>query len=101
MAPYFGRMSNSENYYVLWVAPETAAQLSDPALRERANVDDPVVEVRTRRLGNWMSAVIPSGSRDEWGDTTRDLLNVWPEHLGPDGKVYFIEGAPDPADSGE
>lgn len=93
-------MSSSETHYVLWVAPENAEQLSDSALRERASVVDPAVQVRTRRLGSWMSAAIPKGSRDEWGDTTRVLLNVWPEHLGPEGKVYLIDGDPDPADSG-
>lgn len=84
---------SSSRKYVLWVRRDDADQESDAVLRERAGVNDPAVEVRTEALERWGSAVIPRGSRDEWGTVVSVVLNVGFNVLPPEGRVYLVDPA--------
>lgn len=83
-------MKIPERRYVLWVKRDDAGDIADPALRERAGVEDPNVEVHTRTLGRWGNAEIPAGSQDESGTVFPEPLNVGPNELPPEGRVYLI-----------
>lgn len=84
-------MKRFTNGYVLWVTSDDSNRLTDAILRERAGAVAPDIEVRTRILkGKWDIAVIPAGSRDEWGTIHRAVLNVSSGQLPPDGRVYVV-----------
>lgn len=76
-----------------WVKRDDAAAATDASLRERAGVEDSEVEVRTEALGKWGLAVIPAGSRDEWGVRHSVVLNVSHSQLPPEGRVYVTDPA--------
>ncbi len=78
---------------MLWVRRDDADGESDAVLRERAGVKDPAVEVRAEALGRWGNAVIPQGSRDEWGTVFSGVLNVGFNVLPPEGRVYLVDPA--------
>lgn len=83
-------MTSSRTQYVLWVTRDDSGEVADAELRERAGVEDPDVEVRTKPLGSWGNAEIPAGSRDEWGTVFPGILNVGPNELPPGGRVYVV-----------
>ncbi len=56
-------MTSSAKRYVLWVTRDDASRVADASLRQRADVLDPDVEIRTAALGKWDIAAIPAGSR--------------------------------------
>jgi hypothetical protein len=76
--------------YVMWVTRGDADKVADSALRARAGVEDSRVEVKTNSLGKWDVAVIPAGSRDEWGTVLPKVLNVGSGQLPPEGRVYVV-----------
>lgn len=86
-------MTSSATTCVLWVTREGAEPVGDAVLRERAGVEDPDVEVLTRTLGTWSMATIPAGSRDEWGTVFHVVLNVGPNELPPEGRVFVVAPA--------
>ena len=75
---------------MLWVVRENAERVVDAVLRERANVEDPGVEVRTKELGSWDIAQIPAGSRDESG-IVLPVMSVGSGELPPEGRVYVVD----------
>ena len=86
-------MTSSPKQHVLWVARHDAPETPAAELRERAGVDDTTMEVRVERLTQWTPAVIPAGSRDEWGDEVPVLLNVWANQLPPEGRIFVIDAS--------
>lgn len=86
-------MASSARQYVLWVkGGDDVSTVPDSVLRERAGVTDSRVEVRTKMLvGRWDSAVIPAGSRDEWGTVLPVILNVGSNQLPPKGRVFVVD----------
>jgi len=84
-------MANSAAQYVLWVTRDQVSTVADSVLRERAGGVDSSVEVRTKVLaGTWDIAMIPAGSRDEWGTVLPAVLNVGSNQLPPEGRVYVV-----------
>ena len=83
-------MTNSAKQHILWVTRDDAGTVADVVLREQAGVEDSAVEVRTESLGKWDVAMLPAGSRDEWGSTFPEVMNVWWNQLPPEGRVYVI-----------
>lgn len=75
---------------MLWVKHPDGTSVTEDALRDRAGVSDPTIEVRIRALDKWDIESIPAGSRDEWGQVLSDVLNVAQSQLPPDGRVYLI-----------
>lgn len=76
--------------HVLWVKRLDADTVTEAVLRDRAGVADPAIEVRIQALGKWDMAVIPAGSRDEWGAVLSGVLNVGQNQLPPEGRVYLV-----------
>ncbi len=79
--------------YVLWLKRLDAEAETEDALRDRAGVSDPTIEVRIRALDKWDIESIPAGSRDEGGDLLSHVLNVGKNQLPPDGRVYVVASA--------
>ena len=74
---------------MIWVKRDDSDAISDNVLRERAGVEDTLVEVETRALGKWNIATIPAGARDESG-TVLPIMNVGYSQLPPDGRVFIV-----------
>lgn len=90
----YGRgMTSSVTQYVLWVTHEDADDVTDAVLRQRAGVENSLVEVRTERLGRWNLSTVPAGSRDEWGDVMREVLSIGPNQVPPEGRVFVVDMA--------
>jgi hypothetical protein len=47
--------------------------------------------VHTEAQGRWGVAVIPAGSWDEWGTVFPEVIDVGPNQLPPDGRVFVID----------
>jgi hypothetical protein len=77
--------------YVLWVTHEATDDVTDAVLRQRAGVENSLVEVRTERLGRWNLSTVPAGSRDEWGDVVREVLSIGPNQVPPEGRVFVVD----------
>jgi hypothetical protein len=86
-------MTSSATQYVLWVTRDDAGPVTDAVLRERAGVEDSGVEVRTEALGRWGVAMIPAGSRDEWGTVFPEVMDVGSNQLPPEGRVFVVDSA--------
>lgn len=77
---------------VVWVKRIEVEMAPEALLRKRAGVEDTSAEVRVESLDRWGLAVIPAGSKDEWGATLSEQLNVGYGELPPEGRVYLVSG---------